>query len=381
MQSEIHFESAKLILQQMVGWSDYRTVWAPAIHPLAFGTLRNAVEYLLSVKDGSVIPGEVMKRADLPASEILPQDTFTGEQFREVLRELYAEDFKMEHKYLSTPQKLRDLAVRNKSLADMFSGRNDSFESLSELQDQFTSAGRLGDPTPFRPLEKYIHGWERKRVYTLAAFSNLGKSKVMYQVVSHALRNGKRCLFISLEVESAVVLANVASSYLNKPYMDVLREGNCHQVLPKDLIRIVDDKYEFTEIADEVRRYSPDYVFVDFVQNVRNGIGEKYEVSARNAVDFQCLAKEAGVTMFLVSQVPNDSRFKDGENVNLKGGGELFASSDCIFSMHREQDRLFLTIAKNKVGPAMRKFTLDCDFDRGQIKVGAEVTASFGEKF
>ena len=381
MQTDTHFENAKLVIQQMAGWSEYRTAWASAIHPTAFGHLRNAAEYLLTLKDGAVVPGEIMRRADLSASEVLPTDFLTGEQFRDLLRELYADDFRAEHKYQTTQQKLRDLAIRNKSIAEMFSGRNDSFESLSELQEAFTSTGRLGDPTPFRPLEKYIHGWERKRVYTLAAFSNLGKSKVMYQIVAHALKNGKRCLFASLEVESAVVLANVASSYLAKPYMDVLRDGNCHQVLPKELIRIIDDKYDFPEIADEVRRYAPDYVFVDFVQNVRNGTGERYEVSARNAVDFQKLAKEAGVTMFLVSQVPNDSRFKDGENVNLKGGGELFASSDCIFSMHREQDRLFLTIAKNKVGPAMRKFALDCDFDRGQIKVGAEVTGSFGDKF
>lgn len=372
-----HFDHAKLAVQQMAGWIEFRTVYAPAIDPEAFGELREAAKYLLSVGEGSVIPGELAKKADLPVAEILPYDMLSGDEFRNLLKELYAEDFKFDRKNQTTTDKLRNLAKRNKALSDMLSGKNDAFEALSEIQERFTAEGRIGDPTPFPLLEKYIYGWERKRVYTVGAYSNVGKSKFFYSICSNAMKQGKRCLFVSLEVESGIVLANIASSYLRKPYLEVLKDGNCHQSLPKDMIRIVDDKYDFSAISEEVRKAGADYVFLDFVQNVRNGSGSEYEVMSKTAVDLQEMAKANNVTLFVVSQVPNDSRFKDGENVTLKGSGALFSSSDCILMLTKDGDNLYMTLAKNKVGPAMRKFLLNADFNRGQVECSREVTVDF----
>lgn len=370
------YEHIVAICGQMIVEADFRSKYK--IDPSAFGKFKGVVAYLLSCGGDGVLPAKVKEFYPDAFHDVLQEmgrSVWTNEQFQEAVRMVYADDFSTSK--LPANQKFAKLAERTADL-NATAGGEDPFESLSSIQDKFSQDGRVGDPTPFPELEKYIYGWERKRVYTIGAYSNVGKSKFVYSIMAHAVRQGKKCLFLSLEVESGIVLANLASSYLRKPYMDVLKDGNCHMSLPKELIQIVDDKYEFNELKDAVESVKPDYVFLDFVQNVRNGSGNEYESMSKTAVQLQELAKKANVALFVVSQVPNESRFKEGDNVTLKGSGSLFSSSDCILMLTRDGDKIIMTLAKNKVGPAMRKFEMSTDFNRGQVSIAREITMDFG---
>lgn len=371
------FENCKLAVQQLGAFKDLRTKFKPVIDVEAFGELRQAIEYILNIGEASIIPAELARYADLQVSEIIPRDILSHDDLKNLLFEIYAEDFKYIKKRETTRDRMKKLAKRNKVLAEFDTATENVFDSLSDLQDRFSTHGRIGDKTPFPELEKYIYGWERKRIYTIGAYSNVGKSKLAYQIFADAIRNGKKCQFFSLEVESAVVLANITCSYLRKPYLETLKEGNCHLVLPKHLISIVDDVYELDEMQDRIKLEKSDYVFIDFVQSLGMGTGKEYEVMSKNAVEIQKMAKKLNVTVFMVSQVNNDSRFKDGEEMSLRGSGALFQSSDCILMLNRDGDNIYMTLAKNKVGPSLRKFSMDYDFNVGKFLIDKEITLDF----
>jgi predicted ATP-dependent serine protease len=371
------YENHVKIAAQMVGWSDFRTNYD--IDATAFGPFSSVIGYLLSVRDGSVLPSKVQEHAPQDFRDILNAMSdydWTHDDFTEAIRDAYAFDFS--HSKGTSSQKYAKLAERNARLSKSNSG-NDPFELLSEEQEAVSKGEREVYPSQFHHLNGHIDGgFERGRVVTIGAFSNVGKSSLTYSLLTHALKQGKKCLFVSLEVESKVVLRFVTRCYLNKTDSQVRSEANCHMAVPRDLLRIVDDKYDFASVASAIRDFKPDFVFLDFVQNLRNGTGSEYEVMTRNASMLQELAKTENIVLFVVSQVNNDSRFKDGEAVTLKGSGALFHSSDLILTLHRDQNAgINMTIAKNKVGPAMRKFAMDVDFARVQWKCKGEITENF----
>jgi replicative DNA helicase len=284
------------------------------------------------------------------------------------------------HKQMSAKEKSSLLSERSSKLVPSSGEVNDAFEELSEEQEMYATGETRHFASPFIDVDRYTDGgMEKKRLYTIGAYSNVGKSKLAYFFVQHALKQGKKVMFFSLEVERRVVLRNVASAYLKYTQDEIRANGNCHMALPKDRLIIIDDKYEFRDIAESVKEHKPDMVVLDFVQNLRNGPGNEYEVMTRNAGNLQQLAKEADCCLVCLSQTNNDSRFKDGEQATLRGSGALFHSSDLILTLHRnEEDKIVMTIAKNKEGPAMKKFEMEVDFPRGQWKVVRELVKGVG---
>lgn len=373
------YQNHVAIAAQMMSWSEYRTCYD--IDPTAFGPFSKTIEYLLSCRDGAILPTKVKELSNEDFRDILDAmaaETWTHQQFEDAIRDAYAYDFT--HSKGTSAQKYAKLAERNSRLSKSRSSE-DPFEQLSQEQEDYQTGVTRHDPSTFKQLDKYIDGgWEKKRMYTIGAYSNVGKSKLAYFMMADALKKGKKCLFVSLEVEKRVVLRNLASAYLKKTQEEIRASGNCHMGMPRDNIKIIDDKYEFNEVASAIRDFKPDYVFLDFVQNLRNGTGSEYEIMTRNAGMLQQLAKSEDVTLFLVSQTNNDSRFKNGEEATLRGSGALFHSSDLILTLHREtdSDQIVMTIAKNKEGPALRKFAMTVDFARGQWAVDRELTYSQG---
>jgi hypothetical protein len=99
----------------------------------------------------------------------------------------------------------------------------------------------------------------------------------------------------------------------------------------------------------------PDIVFIDFIQNIQEKWNE-VEKMTTIAQELQQLAINTWITFFNLSQANNESRFKGSEDIQPKGSGAIFASSDIIFSLRKERWWLYFNIVKNKYWPAFRKF-------------------------
>jgi len=140
-----------------------------------------------------------------------------------------------------------------------------------------------------------------------------------------------------------------------------------------DNLQIFDTTYNLKDIERITEHFNPDYIFIDFVQNIQTEQGSNYEKLARIAIAIQQLAIKTGATVFSLSQLSNASAKSvgmwDTSFVSLKWAGELFASSDVIFLLRREWDWLMMRIVKNKYWRVDDDFYFDVDFARWQFKL------------
>jgi hypothetical protein len=101
--------------------------------------------------------------------------------------------------------------------------------------------------------------------------------------------------------------------------------------------------------------------FIDFVQNIEHW-GQEYEKMTEIALRIQKLAILTWTTIISLSQVSNESRFSEGNDMMPKGSWALFASSDVIFSLWGREWSKYLTITKNKFWQAGINFDLLADY-------------------
>jgi len=230
--------------------------------------------------------------------------------------------------------------------------------AFEEFKDRIRERkGMLWIPTIFPLVDKYTKWQQEWKVTTLVAYSNIWKSKLSYAYVSDFLKQGKKVMYISLEVDKAMLLSNIIANYYNQNYYEVLKEDFFYQIADFENLEIYDNIYKLDDIKNLARSKKPDIVFIDFIQNIQTPWTET-EKMTRVAQEIQQLAITSWIHFFNLSQANNESRFKDWEWIQPKWSGAIFASSDLVFAMNREDNELYLTIAKNKYWPAFKKFLL-----------------------
>jgi replicative DNA helicase len=212
----------------------------------------------------------------------------------------------------------------------------------------------LGIESPYPYIDKITSWIIRGKVYTIAWYSNTGKSKFSYNYVNHFLKMDKKVIFYSLEVDSWMVLWNLACNRYEKNFSDLELED----IIEKDfnLLQIYDTCYNIQDIIEITEKERPDIIFIDFVQNVQCSWSSEYERMSIVARDMQQMAIVYDVTVFSLSQLSNsagrDVTRWESDFIPLKWAGELYASSDVIFLLHPDWwDAIQLSIIKNKYGP------------------------------
>ncbi len=97
----------------------------------------------------------------------------------------------------------RDLLIRSHTFTEQNTYSMDDFlddytqNISSQLDDDHFEPGI---PTGFAPLDKALTGWARERLYMFAAPTGWGKTSFFISAALNALRQGKRVLYISLEM-------------------------------------------------------------------------------------------------------------------------------------------------------------------------------------
>lgn len=229
-----------------------------------------------------------------------------------------------------------------------------AFDSLSWYIDMIKKYWRLWDKTPWEWWDNILKWFIRWKVYTIGAYSNVGKSKFSYNIVNHVIWLWKKVCFFSLEVDSWMVLQNLICNRMKIKAYDIDNLAAIREIIGKsyDKLEIYDNVYKLETMEEVVKDTKPDYVFIDFVQNIQISWGSKYEKMADIAIRIQQMAISNKATVFSLSQLSNSvgkdvSRW-DSDFVSLKWAWELFASSDVIFLLSREYELLKLEIVKNK---------------------------------
>lgn len=240
--------------------------------------------------------------------------------------------------------------TENKGDSEDYVNKFEEMREKSILRDWM-----LWIPTIYKQVDKYTKWFIEWKIYTLVAYSNIWKSKISYSYLSDFLKQWKRVMYISLEVDKWMLFSNLLATYYNKQYYEVLKSDFSYDINDFEKLEIYDDIYKLQDIKTLVKSKMPDIVFIDFIQNIQEKWNE-VEKMTTIAQELQQLAITTWISFFNLSQANNESRFKWWEDIQPKWSGAIFASSDIIFSLRKEAGSLYYNIIKNKYWPAFKKF-------------------------
>ena len=235
-------------------------------------------------------------------------------------------------------------------------------EKLKWIQDIVRVRWKRWFDSPFAILDKYTQWIIEWKVYTIWAFSNTWKSQLSYEYASYFLKKWKKILFISTEVWSGELLGYIARNLYRQPYYSILKWEYDINLDHFSKLHLYDNVHTFKEIEKLAEEIQPDIIFIDFIQSINHDWASEYEKTTNLAIDMQKLAIDKNITIFSLSQVNNASRNSDSTAITLKWSWALFASSDVIFTLYRENGILKLSIMKNKFWKANITFDMQIDF-------------------
>ena len=132
-----------------------------------------------------------------------------------------------------------------------------------------------------------------------------------------------------------------------------------------------DDINKLDDILKETKK--DEVIFIDFIQNLKTSWNWEYEQMTNVAQELQRKAIQDNCTIFWISQVNNESRNRDASYMTPKWSGAIFASSDVILALYKENWELKLNLLKNKFWPNNIKFLVDADFTRLQFSLTQEL--------
>lgn len=236
-------------------------------------------------------------------------------------------------------------------------------EKLKWIQDIVRVRWKRWFDSPFAILDKYTQWIIEWKVYTIWAFSNTWKSQLSYEYAAYFLKKWKKVLFISTEVWSGELLGYIARNLYRQPYYSILKWEYDINLDHFSKLHLYDNVHTFKEIEKLAEEIQPDIIFIDFIQSINHDWASEYEKTTNLAIDMQKLAIDKNITIFSLSQVNNASRNSDSTAITLKWSWALFASSDVIFTLYRENGILKLSIMKNKFWKANITFDMQIDFN------------------
>ncbi len=230
--------------------------------------------------------------------------------------------------------------------------------------------GSSGIPTGFGFLEKKYIQYVPAQIWTIGAFTSVGKTAVMVQKICNliALSSNPSIVVISTEMTEQQIIARILSNFTSVHSFRILagdyRAGEEEKIqkytglIKSKNISIYDDIYTIGDIETVFRKADlqggVDVGFIDYVQNCQvPDAKSSYQEGSILAKRIQKLAKDVMATMICLSQVSNDVGRGNTEQLELKGAGEWAAVSDLGVMLQRKKEQKYLLryqIKKNRHG-------------------------------
>ncbi len=252
-----------------------------------------------------------------------------------------------------------------------------TIERYRERQKIIKERWKLGDDWPY-PLYNLHTQWIVKwKVYTIGAFSNVGKSKFAYSHIPFFLKQWEKVMYISMEESELDIFWNIACAYY---WQSISEQGNL-KVNYKDFENLIciDNAHKTDEIKTLVELHKPDRVFIDYIQAIFEKWSQ-YEKGALVALAVQKIAIEFNCTVFSLSQLSNDAMKEvkndlQGGTILLKWAWEYYAASDVILVLQRTTEWwLVVKVEKNKLWKRGFIYPLQVERDKNIFTQWQDIT-------
>lgn len=220
--------------------------------------------------------------------------------------------------------------------------------------------------TGFSKLDKHLDGgFLRKELVIVGAHTGIGKSYIASQLLFNIAKQGFKSTYFSLEISNEMIVSRllgavsnikstrIRAGLLNKKELQDKLEARGKLLAYNDYVDLYDDIYELEKILDIIRATKPDFVVVDFVQNVYSEITDERLRLTNTALRLQQVAKEVNCCVLVLSQLSNRVA-REGVTGNIleySGSGGIAMVADLGFVMDRNEiDQFSVALRKNRRG-------------------------------
>lgn len=252
-------------------------------------------------------------------------------------------------------------------------------DKWEERRKKLTKQGRLWFDSAFPQIDEQVSGIQPGELYTVVAFSNVGKTTFAAYLMQDWIKKKKKCFYFMMDWSDSQLLDKLVMAYDNVWFYDIYNKEDKYKIDKKTFNKysmIYEDIYKLEDIENIIMDWQPEIVFIDYVQLItvewKSKLYDKMEEISRR---LKALGKQSWASIFWLSQVANDVN-KDiqnwsGQVVTGKWWGDMYAASQAQFTLMRssENNTIILKIDKNKSWPVWGMYYMEVDFKRNQMKI------------
>lgn len=226
-------------------------------------------------------------------------------------------------------------------------------------------------------LDFKIWGIKRQKMTLIAARTSVGKSAFALQIAYDLALQGKRILFLSLEMTVEDMLERLFC-YEYKIDNQELMRGN-YSIHKDKFKKFSDDikrlKFVFSDCigkswgeVDEILNTlnpKPDAVFIDHINAIKISGNNAKSIIDDYIINIVRIAKHQNIAMVLCCQINRDNQKDDDKTPQLhelKGSGNLEESADIVIMLHwpfkyakdgekLNKNKYVIIVGKNRNGP------------------------------
>lgn len=227
-------------------------------------------------------------------------------------------------------------------------------EKTQDVYSQKYEDGKkiIGISTGFEKLDDCIDGLRPGHIWVVGAFTSTGKTQFALNIVNAVLEQKIPTSIISLEMSRVDLAARLIGIRQNlssmkilkgKTEIDLWQQIEQHKnFLYNSPLEIHTTYFDLEKIKMLIRKdvyiRKVKFIVIDYVQNILSEKGlREYDLMTQSAVDLQSLARELGITIYIVSQISNEAEKGQGAGAGFKGTGALEAVADMAIRLKRDK--------------------------------------------
>lgn len=222
------------------------------------------------------------------------------------------------------------------SIVNKFEIKKAEYQQKKERGDKL-----IGTSTGYNKIDEIIDGIRPAHFWVIGGYTNYGKTTFALNIVANLIKQNKRVVFYSLEMEDTDIFAKllgILSGDSGKSIMKGYAKNN--QEVENNIKEIINSKlsihtglFELSEILysmqEEIINNPTTLFVVDFIQNmtVKNSKSE-YETVTACALELQQCAKRLKVPIIALSQISNEGARNVSSVMSFKGSGAIASAAD-----------------------------------------------------
>lgn len=230
------------------------------------------------------------------------------------------------------------VSVRNdiQSIVQKFEDKKTEYQEKKARGDEL-----LGISTGYKGLDELIDGLRPAHFWVIGGYTNYGKTSFTLNIVANLVKQNKRVVFYSLEMDDTDIFAKLLGILSGENGVSIMKGyGKDTSGINENIKKIINSNisihtgmFELSEILYSMHEESvsnPTTVFViDFIQNmtVKNSKSE-YETVTACALELQQCAKRLQIPIIALSQISNEGARNVSSVMSFKGSGAIASAAD-----------------------------------------------------